>query len=74
MDIIFTILQSDYFVFVCYPLRHRLLNIPCTDIFSLLTLSSLQTTTDTFGNSADPDEKALDEPSHQDLHCLLFCY
>ena len=38
--------------------------------FSVLTLSSLQTSTDTFANSADPDETAHKEPSHQDLHCL----
>ena len=30
--------------------------------------------TDTFANSADPDETAHNEPSHQDLHCLPFCY
>ena len=28
--------------------------------------------TDTFANSADPDETALNKPSHQDLHCLQF--
>ena len=47
--------------------------------FLLLTLSSLQTNTDTsanrsltntFANSADSDEAARNEPSHQDLHCL----
>ena len=27
-----------------------------------------------FANSVDPDETALNEPSHQDLHCLPFCY
>ena len=27
----------------------------------------------TFANSADPDEVAHNEPSHLDLHCLLFC-
>ena len=39
-----------------------------------LTLSALQTNTDTFANSADPDETARIEPSHQDLHCLPFSY
>ena len=40
----------------------------------MLTLSSQQSNTYTFGNSADPDEMALNEPSHQDLYCLQFCY
>ena len=40
----------------------------------ILTLSSLQINTDTFANSADPDEMAHNEPSHQDLHCLPFCF
>ena len=34
-----------------------------------LTLSVLQTKKDTCANSVDPDE-----PSHQDLHCLPFCF
>ena len=38
-----------------------------------LTLSALQTVTDTFANSVDPDETAHNEPSHQHLHCILFC-
>ena len=25
-------------------------------------------------NSVDPDETARDEPSHLDLHCLLFSF
>ena len=33
---------------------------------------SLQSSTNTFANSADPDKTAHNEPSHQDLHCLLF--
>ena len=33
-----------------------------------LTFSSIQINTDTFANSADPDEAALQEPSHLDLH------
>ena len=36
------------------------------------TLSSLQTNTDTFANSADLDETARIEPSHLDLHFLPF--
>ena len=39
-----------------------------------LTLTSLQTCTDTFANSADPDKTARYEPSHQDQHCLPFCF
>ena len=27
-----------------------------------------------FANSVDSDETAQNEPSHQDLHCLLFCF
>ena len=38
------------------------------------TLSSLQTITDTYANSVDPDETARYESSHLDLHCLLFCF
>ena len=39
-----------------------------------LTLSSLQTNTDTFANSADLDETARNEPSHVDLHYLPFFF
>ena len=39
----------------------------------VLILSSLHTNTDTFVNSADPDEMAHNELSNLDLHCLLFC-
>ena len=38
------------------------------------TLLSLQTNTDTCVNSADPDEMPYNEPSHQNQHCLPFCY
>ena len=34
----------------------------------------MQTKTSTFAKSADPDEMARNEPSHQDLHCLPFCF
>ena len=27
-----------------------------------------------FANNVDPDETAHNEPSHQDLHCLPFCF
>ncbi len=37
-----------------------------------LILSTLHTSIKrTFANSAYPDEPARNEPSHQDLHCLL---
>ena len=39
-----------------------------------LTVSDLQTDTNTYANSVDPDEMAHNEPSHLDLHYLLFCY
>ena len=39
-----------------------------------LTLSSLQTSTDMFANSVDPDEMACYKPSHLALHCLPFSY
>ena len=29
---------------------------------------------DTCGNSVDLDETARNEPSHQDLHCLPYCF
>ena len=40
----------------------------------MVTLSSLQTETDNCANSVEPDETARDELSHQDLHCLPFCF
>ena len=39
-----------------------------------LTFSSMQTNTDAFVNSADPDETPYNESSHQDLHCFQSCY
>ena len=36
-----------------------------------LTLSSLQTNTDTFANIVDPDETTCHEPSHQDLQFAI---
>ena len=41
------------------------------DIFTLLTL---QTSAETFEDSADPDETARNKPSHQDLHSVLFWF
>ena len=38
----------------------------------LLTISSLQTKTDTCANSLDQNETACNEPSHQDLDCSHF--
>ena len=40
----------------------------------ILTLSAIQINTDIVANSVDPDEMAHYEPSHLDLHCLLFWY
>ena len=37
-------------------------------------LSFLQTNTDKFENSTDPDETAHNGPSHQDLHYLPLFY
>ena len=34
----------------------------------------MQTKTDICANSIDPDETAHNEPSHQDLHFLSFCF
>ena len=42
-------------------------------LFVKVILSSLQTSSDTFANSADPDETARDEPSYQDIHDIPFC-
>ena len=39
-----------------------------------LTVSLLLSKTGTCTNSADPDETARNEPSHQDLHSLPFCF
>ena len=35
----------------------------------VLTLSSIQTNSDTFANNADQDETARNETSHLGLHC-----
>ena len=39
-----------------------------------LILSFLHISTDTFANSVGTDEMACNEQSHQDLHCLPFCF
>ena len=39
-----------------------------------LTIVALQNKPDICLNSEDPDETALNEPSHQDIHCLPFCF
>ena len=36
--------------------------------------SALQTKAYAVAKSVDPDETAHNEPSHQDLHCLPFCF
>ena len=36
--------------------------------------SSLQTNTDAFAKSVDPDEMARIEASHLDIHSLPLCY
>ena len=43
-------------------------------IYKLVSLSTLQTNTDPYVNSVDPDETARYEPSHQDLHCVPFWF
>ena len=43
-------------------------------IFRAIILSALQTETDVCANNVDPDETALNEPFHQDLHCLHFVF
>ena len=43
-------------------------------ILSKLTLSALQPIFVLFANCTDSDETAHNEPSHQDLHCLPFCF
>ena len=40
----------------------------------IFTLSAWQTKTDTFANTADTDETAHNELSHQYLQCLLCRY
>ena len=56
---------SSVWIFCCFGI---------SKFWEGLTYSSLQTNTDTFANSADPDEMAYNELSHWDLHCFSFCY
>ena len=42
--------------------------------FLFFSVCKEQTKTDTCANSVDPDEMACNKPSHQDLHCLPFCF
>ena len=56
---------SSIWIFCCFGI---------SKFWEGLTYSSLQTNTDTFANSADPDEMAYNELSHWDLHCFPFCY
>ena len=50
------------------------LNIRTLEPLTKVTLSTMYNSTDTYANSIDPDEMAHNEPSHQDLHCLPFCF
>ena len=61
-------------MFICLSDVHHHVSTPPIIHTQKLTLSSLQTNADTFANSADPDETARNELSHQVLHCLLFCF
>ena len=54
--------------------RIREISIMAVVLICSLTLSALQAETTLFANSVDPDEMAHNEPSHQDLHCLPFCF
>ena len=65
MVIICNFLECSMTCIRCVHFKNKTLN---------LTLSALQTNTSTFANSVDPDEMAHYEPSHQDLHCLPFCF
>ena len=42
-------------------------------VFALKFLA-LHTKNNSFANSKDPDETSHNEPFHQNLHCLLFCF
>ena len=44
------------------------------DLFQFIRTAPQAKTFFFFANSADPDETAHYEPSHQDLHFLLICY
>ncbi len=49
--------------------------VPTLQMRMIITLSTLHTSIKrTFENSADPDDTARNEPSHQDLHCLLISF
>ena len=52
-----------FFISIQYYVYHNILKY----INFSSILSSLQTNLGTIANSADPDEMALNEPSHQDL-------
>ena len=43
-------------------------------VIGALTLSAQQTKADTCAKSVDPAEMACNKLSHQDLHCLPFCF
>ena len=68
--LLFTIAKSTIFHDAANPVRIQTFQL----YVMVLTISALQTKTDTCANSVDPDEMAPKEPSHQDLHCLPFCF
>ena len=55
-----------------HDLAYQVKSCQVWDFF--INTSALQTNTEIYANSADPDETACHEPSHQDLHFLPFCY
>ena len=59
----------------CQDYRTDIL-FPVCQFCMVITMSTLarQTKTDTCANSVDPDETTRNEPSHQALHCLPFCF
>ena len=59
-----------YFIAAAFAI----LNMLVWKILLTLTFSSLKINADDFANSADPDDTAQHKPSHQDLHCLPFCF
>ena len=48
--------------------------LPIQAVFRFFNPFSPAEQNSAFANSIDPDEMAHNEPSHQDLHCLPFCF
>ena len=59
---------------VILPQERNVLSNHIMSYYIRVTLSYLQTNTDTFANSEGPDVTAHTEPSHLDLPCLPFYY